>query len=103
MKPILRRVLRIDDVIAASGYSKNQLEELISEGRFPAPFKLSPGGRARGWYEDEIITYQTARTAERDAALAATKPEREAKKAEREAAGVAGASKHVANRHRAKA
>ena len=69
----VRTVLRIDKVLAASGYSKNQLEYLVSEGKFPAPFKLSPGGRARGWYEDEIIAYQTARTAERDAELAAKK------------------------------
>ena len=73
MKTILRRVLREAEVLAASGYKKTQLDQLISEGRFPAPIKLSPGGRARGWYEDEIIAYQLERMAERDAELKAKK------------------------------
>jgi len=53
-------------VLAASGYRPTQLEELIKAGKFPASFALSEGGRARGWFEDEIITHQEARRAERD-------------------------------------
>lgn len=66
MKPILRRVLRKPEVLAASGYRATQLDLLIEQGRFPRPFRLSEGGRALGWYEDEIIAFQQARIAERD-------------------------------------
>ena len=67
MKPLLRRVLREPEVLQASGYRKTQLDLLIQQGKFPRPFRLSEGGRARGWFEDEIIAFQEARRAERDA------------------------------------
>jgi predicted DNA-binding transcriptional regulator AlpA len=67
VKPLLRRILREPEVLAASGYRKTQLDVLIQQGKFPKPIKLSEGGRARGWFEDEIIQFQEARRAERDA------------------------------------
>ena len=66
-KPLLRRVLREPEVLAASGYRKTQLDLLIQQDKFPKPIRLSEGGRARGWFEDEIIAFQEARRAERDA------------------------------------
>jgi prophage regulatory protein len=66
-KPALRRILREREVLAASGYRKTQLELLIQKGKFPKPIRLSEGGRARGWFEDEVIAHQEARRAERDA------------------------------------
>jgi predicted DNA-binding transcriptional regulator AlpA len=42
---------------------------LIKQGRFPAPFRLTEGGRAVGWFEDEIIAHQTARATARDREL----------------------------------
>ena len=42
------------------------LDLLVSQGKFPAPIRLSEGGRATGWFEDEIIQYQEERIAERD-------------------------------------
>jgi len=66
VKTILRRVLRKPEVLAASGYRPTQLDLLIEQGKFPRPFRLSEGGRALGWYEDEIIAFQQARIAERD-------------------------------------
>ena len=66
MKTILRRVLRKPEVLAASGYRPTQLDLLIEQGKFPRPIRLSEGGRALGWYEDEIIAFQQARIAERD-------------------------------------
>jgi prophage regulatory protein len=62
----LRRILRKREVLAASGYRQTQLDELIDQGKFPAPIHLSEGGRALGWFEDEIIAHQEARAAERD-------------------------------------
>jgi prophage regulatory protein len=66
VKTILRRVLRKPEVLAASGYRPTQLDLLIEQGKFPRPIRLSEGGRALGWYEDEIIAFQQARIAERD-------------------------------------
>jgi len=64
--PRLRRVLRKPEVLAASGYRPTQLDLLIEQGRFPRPIRLSEGGRALGWYEDEVVAFQQARIAERD-------------------------------------
>jgi prophage regulatory protein len=67
VKPRLQRILRKRDVLAASGYKPTQLDELIKQGKFPAPIHLSEGGRAVGWFEDEVASHQEARRAERDA------------------------------------
>jgi predicted DNA-binding transcriptional regulator AlpA len=63
----LRTILREPAVLKACGYKSTQLQELIDQGKFPTPILLSPGGRAGGWFEDEIIAYQEQRAAERDA------------------------------------
>jgi prophage regulatory protein len=60
----LRRVLRLPAVLEATGYSRSQLQEKINKGEFPAPFKLSDSGRARGWFEDDVIDWQESRTGE---------------------------------------
>src|SRR4029077_7662176 len=73
VKPTLRKILRGPEVLKACGYKESQLDEKIKEGKFPAPITLSEGGRARGWFEDEIIAYQEARRQERDAKLAAAR------------------------------
>jgi prophage regulatory protein len=62
----LRRILRRKQVLEASGYRPTQLDELIKEGKFPAPIHLSEGSRAVGWFEDEVAEHQAARAAERD-------------------------------------
>jgi predicted DNA-binding transcriptional regulator AlpA len=41
------------------------------DGRFPRRFKLSEGGRATGWWEDEVLAWQAARDATRNAPKAA--------------------------------
>ena len=64
-KSKLRRVLRYPAVLAATGYSKTQLQELIKQGKFSPPFSLSDGGRAVGWFEDEVVEYQEQREAMR--------------------------------------
>jgi len=62
----LRRVLRKPAVVAAVGYSAVQIDFMVADGRFPKPFKLSKGGKAVGWWEDEIISYQEDRAKEAD-------------------------------------
>ena len=85
-KSKLRNVLRWPAVLAATGYSKTQLEVKIRGGQFPRPFPLSDGGRAVGWWEDEIIAHQEQREAQRsEAAQERSQAAREQYQAIREA------------------
>ena len=67
----VRQILREPEVLKASGYRPTQLWTLIQQGKFPAPIRLSEGGRAKGWFADEIEAFQEARVAERAVELAA--------------------------------
>jgi hypothetical protein len=40
------------------GYKPTQLRERILAGEIPPPVKLSPDGRAAGWYGRTIIAHQ---------------------------------------------
>jgi len=51
------RIIRMRDLIEKVGYAESTIYALIKEGKFPAPFKLTPGGRANGWFEDTIDDY----------------------------------------------
>ena len=46
------RVLRRKEVVSMVGLGTTKIYELISEGRFPKPIKLSV--RSVGWLESEI-------------------------------------------------
>jgi hypothetical protein len=50
------------------GYGRTQLDELIKAGLVPAPFPLSPGGRAQGWFGHQIIEHHAKLKAAHDAA-----------------------------------
>jgi prophage regulatory protein len=69
----LKRILRRPQVLAATGYQRTQLQELIDKGEFPPPFPLSDTGRAVGWLEDEVISWQQRRLAKRNAKTASNK------------------------------
>ncbi len=43
------------------GLSKTRIEALVREGKFPAPFKLTDGGRASGWLRSTLDQWITAR------------------------------------------
>jgi predicted DNA-binding transcriptional regulator AlpA len=54
------------ETLAASGYgSRSTLREMIREGRFPSPIRISPGRVA--WSAAEIAAWQQARIQDRDA------------------------------------
>ena len=42
-------ILRMKDLPHKVGLQPSTLYGLIAKGNFPPPFKLIPGGRARGW------------------------------------------------------
>ena len=57
-----RRFGRLPDVQRLVPLSRSRLYELIAEGRFPAPFKLSD--RASAWDMSEVQRYLDDRMAE---------------------------------------
>ena len=46
------RILRLQDVITATGLSRSTLYKYISEGTFPKPVSLSD--RCVGWVDSEV-------------------------------------------------
>jgi prophage regulatory protein len=61
---MLRRILRLPQVVEATGETRSTIYKRISEGEFPKPVKL--GAKSVGWVEDEIAAYNDARIAQRD-------------------------------------
>jgi prophage regulatory protein len=64
----LHRLIRERDLPAYSGLRRTQIATLIKRGKFPRPIKLSEGGRAKAWLEEELANWQRERLASRDAA-----------------------------------
>ena len=70
--PQLQKFLRKKQVFEATGLSNAELYALISEGRFPKPFKLTgttANTERRGvvvWVESEVALWQAKRMASRD-------------------------------------
>ena len=48
------KVLSASEVAKKTSMSVSNLRRMAREGKFPKPFKLSPGGRAAGWQETDI-------------------------------------------------
>lgn len=53
------RILRMKDLPPKIGFQPSTIYELIAKDKFPAPFKLVPGGRAAGWLEQEVDAWIT--------------------------------------------
>ena len=49
-----KRIIRMKDLPSKTGFQPSTIYELISKGKFPAPFKLIVGGRAAGWLENTV-------------------------------------------------
>jgi len=56
-----QRILQMQDLPAKIGFRPSTIYELIAKGKFPAPFKLVPGGRAAGWLEATIDEWIASR------------------------------------------
>ena len=48
------RIIRMNELVDKVGYAKSTIHALVKDGRFPPPFKLTPNGRAIGWFEETI-------------------------------------------------
>ena len=57
----MRKILKIDAVMDATGYSRVQLwrKARDADDPFPAPVQL--GANRIGWFEDEIVAWQESR------------------------------------------
>jgi prophage regulatory protein len=64
-----QRVLRRSKVLEIRGDSTATLYADMAEGRFPRPIRT--GKRSVAWLESDVLAWQQARIAERDARLAA--------------------------------
>jgi prophage regulatory protein len=62
LEPLLRR----PELKKFVGLKNTQLDLLIKAGDFPAPIKLSDGGRAVAWLESEVRAWQASRIAARN-------------------------------------
>ena len=69
-KANLHRVYRLAELPKFCGLRRTQIAELIKLGQFPRPISLSDGGRAVAWLESDLIAWQHARIAVRNAAAA---------------------------------
>jgi prophage regulatory protein len=49
------RFVKLDEVKRRVGLGKSMIYRLIQEGKFPAPYKLSPS--ASRWSDREIVTW----------------------------------------------
>lgn len=63
LPPHERRILRLDEVEAKSGFKRAHIYNLIKVGKFPKPLRL--GVRAIGWDSVEIDQWITDRLRER--------------------------------------
>jgi prophage regulatory protein len=54
LKTAQNRIVRMKDLPTKIGFQPSTIYGLIAEGKFPAPHKLVPGGRAAGWFETTI-------------------------------------------------
>ena len=60
----LRRIVRLKDIYEFCGLRRTALQDEIKAGRFPAPFALTPGGRAKAVSEESLLAWQKQRLAE---------------------------------------
>lgn len=70
----LHKVVRLADLPDYTGLRRTQIQELIAQGKFPKPVKLS--ARRMAWLADEIAVWQQQRIAERDANITMPKIQR---------------------------
>ena len=59
------QLMRLKEVMAATGLGRSTLYKYIAAGQFPEPVAL--GGRSVAWVADEVDEWILARIAERDA------------------------------------
>ena len=59
-----KRIVRMRETSVKTSLRPSTIHDLVDRGLFPKPFKLVPGGRAAGWFEDCIDQYLIDRSNE---------------------------------------
>lgn len=62
----MTKLNRLPETLSQTGLSRSKLYELIEQGKFPKPVKLS--GRINAWPDSDISAWIAERIAEREAA-----------------------------------
>jgi len=63
MTVALNKLIRLIELPQYVGLKRTQIEQLIADGQFPQPIKLSDTGRAKAWLECELLDWQNSRIA----------------------------------------
>ena len=71
-EPQLEEVIRESELHRYDGMRSTRRTELIAQGLYPKPVRLST--RRKAWLKSEIARWQAARVAERDGARKSTAP-----------------------------
>jgi prophage regulatory protein len=61
----LQKFYRLPDVVKFTGWSRPQIYRKMAEGKFPKSVRV--GEMSVAWLEEELLAWQEARIAERDA------------------------------------
>jgi len=64
MEGKLYKIIRLAELTQFTGLRRTQITQLVAEGRFPPPVRLS--ARRKCWIADEVALWQAERIAERD-------------------------------------
>ncbi len=55
------RVIRMQELTEKVALQPSTIYALVQAGDFPAPFKITPGGRAAGWLLDQVDSWLRSR------------------------------------------
>jgi prophage regulatory protein len=55
------RIIRMPEVTEKVALKPSTIYGLVQVGKFPAPFKITPGGRASGWLLRDIENFLLSR------------------------------------------
>lgn len=58
------RIIRMPEVTEKVALQPSTIYTMVQTGKFPAPFKIAPGGRASGWLLGDVESWLMARAAE---------------------------------------
>jgi prophage regulatory protein len=61
------RVIRMQEVTEMVSLAPSTIYWLVQTGKFPAPFKITPGGRASGWLLGDVEGWLLSRADKGDA------------------------------------
>ena len=71
------RVLRMQEVAEKVALQPSTIYAMVQSGKFPAPFKIAPHGRAAGWLLSDVDSWLLTRAKSSDGTYSIAQEERE--------------------------